>query len=171
MSKNNSNNNNKYRNVQTQKTISNKNPIVTGTETWINQQTGEIADATTILQKVQDINFTKVWISHLLNALDIVGGKKMKVVNYILDKMNYTENVLVATQAEIAEATNVSRKTVNETINLLKEAEFIKGRVGAIMLDPNVLAKGSAGKRQYLLMKFETFETNEKTEEQTPDNE
>lgn len=154
-------NESKFKKKKTQKILLGKSPVITGREKWTNLETGEEADALTTLFKVQDVNFTKVWITHLLNTLEIIGNKKGKVVNYILDKLNYSENILVTTQAEIADALKVSRKTVNETITLLEGAEFIKRRTGALMINPDILAQGSTGKRQYLLMKFDSFGESE----------
>jgi len=157
----------KQKKVQTQRFIGSTKII--GREEWQNTETGEVIESVTTLQQVQDINFTKVWITHLLYGLEVVGGSKMKVVNYILDNLNYTENILIATYPEIASDTGVSERTVGETIRLLREANFLKTRPGIIMLNPDVLAKGSPGKRQALLIKFETFSNNPNNQDKQGD--
>lgn len=149
----------------TQRSIpKNKNPKITGTDEWVNSKTGETISTVTTLQETSDINFTKVWISNLLYSLEVVGGSKMKVVNYILDNLNYSENLLVATHAEIAKKINISARTVGETIRLLRDANFLTTRPGIIMVNPDILAKGSNGKRNALLIKFNDFKDKDSDE-------
>lgn len=143
--------------VVTQRSVPSRNPKVLGVQEWYNPQTGETVDAVTTMQQTSDINFTKVWISNLLFSLEVVGGAKMKVVNYILDNLNYSENMLVATHKEISDKIGISSRTVGETIRLLRDANFLTTRPGVIMVNPDVLAKGSNGKRNALLIRFNNF--------------
>lgn len=53
-----------------------------GVDRWINQQTGEIIEAQTIAREVKevDIGFEKLWIGHILEAIEEVGNAKVKVL-------------------------------------------------------------------------------------------
>lgn len=130
---------------------------VLGVETWVNPKTGEKVETVSTALEVSDVNFAKVWVTHLLHSLEVVGGAKMKVVNFILDNLNYSQNLLVANYAEIAKATKVSERTVGETIRLLRDVDFLQTRPGVLMVNPDIIAKGSNNKRRALLIKFSTF--------------
>lgn len=45
----------------------------------------------------------------------------MKVINYILDNLDWSSNILVKTQQEIAKESGAGFNTVNSTIKLLVE--------------------------------------------------
>ena len=54
-----------------------------GQDVWINQRTGEIIEAQTLTKKVKgdvDVGFEKLWVGHILEAVDEVGNAKMKVL-------------------------------------------------------------------------------------------
>lgn len=141
----------------TSRTGTSNNSTILGREEWINTKTGEITETVTTSIETTDINFAKVWITHLLTSLEVVGGSKMKVVNYILDKMNYTDNTLISTYEEISSKTGISERTVGETIRILRDTNFLTTRPGVIMLNPDIIAKGGSKKRQSLLIKFGEF--------------
>lgn len=96
-------------------------------------------------------NFVKAYIKGLVMMLDVVGGGKLKVVNYLLDNLRLSDNKLVATTREIAETTGVSTKTVTETLKMLRKGNIIKRRTGVLMLNPQILLRGDDEKHKYLL--------------------
>ncbi|EPC69205.1 replication protein [Lacticaseibacillus paracasei subsp. paracasei Lpp71] len=49
-------------------------------------------------------------------------------------------------------------------MNLLKEAGLIERRMGAIMLNPKLVHRGSNQKEKYLLQRFEAFDQADSTE-------
>ena len=54
-----------------------------GQDVWINQRTGEIIEAQTLTKEVKgdvDVGFEKLWVGHILEAVDEVGNAKMKVL-------------------------------------------------------------------------------------------
>lgn len=95
--------------------------------------------------------------------LDIVGGSKLKIVNYLLDNLRLSDNKLLATQREIAEEVNVSIKTVTNTLKILEKGNIIKRRTGVIMLNPEILVRGDDNKHRHMLIEFEKFD---RTDEQ-----
>ncbi|WP_241958461.1 replication/maintenance protein RepL, partial [Mammaliicoccus sciuri] len=95
-------------------------------------------------------NFVKAYIKGLVMMLDVVGGSKLKVVNYLLENLRLSDNKLIATQREIAEETNVSVKTVTNTLKILEEGNIIKRRTGVTMLNPQILVRGDDNKHRHM---------------------
>lgn len=154
--------------IQTSKILKSKQQILRGVRHLVDTETGELVDVVQAINEVTDINFHKVWIVHLIQTFDILGNKKMKVVNYILDNLNWSTNVLLKTQKEISDETGVGFNTVNTTIQKLLDVKFLKKKVGGVyMLSPDILAYGGQKKRQHLLITFEKFgEEKEKKDEE-----
>lgn len=143
---------------------------VTGNQTWVNAQTGETrevleAEVDTSKTKTTRPNFAIAVLTKIIRLTDLVGNKKMQVVNYILDHMakhGELANTLVITQKELAEKADVSIKTVSITLNLLDDANIIKKKTGVIKLHPDVLMVGDGDKRKSLLIDFKNFDSKQK---------
>lgn len=142
----------------------------------VDQETGETEDVQVIEhESTMDTNFSKIWIGHIVQALDLLGNAKIKVISYILENMNY-ENLLDMTQAEIGEEVGVSRRTVSEVVITLREAGFITTKPGRIYFNPEVVFRGGHAKRMFILHKYEKInddqeensEDKEKSDEQSP---
>lgn len=126
-------------------------------------ETGEIkligepimADATTT--KCDRNGFEITYLAYLFDVFDQLGGQKYKVFKYIVEHKS-SENTLIITNRELAQKCNVSLKTAQDCIRLLKEKGLIATRTGAIMVLPKIAHRGSKGKEQYLMHKFEEFD-------------
>mgnify|MGYP001941373517 FL=1 len=139
--------------------------VYKGAQRLIDEQTGEVIEVDKLYRKQSSGNFVKAYIVQLVSMLDMIGGKKLKIVNYILDNVHLSNNLIVATTREIAKATNTSTQTVTRTLKILEEGNIIKRRTGAIMLNPELLMRGDDQKQKYLLLEFGQFE-QEATEKQ-----
>ncbi len=128
---------------------------------WVNQRTGEVLETTEILKPINRQGFMITYITELINLLDTLGTKKMKIVKYILENMSKSENTLIMTIREIAEETKTSTKTVNETLKLLEENSIIQRKTGAIMINPRLIHKGNNNKEKALLTRFYDFNKGE----------
>lgn len=148
------------RKLKTTKKITKSKNQILGVRQLVDKETGEEISALEAIQETADINWHKVWITHLIQTLDIVGNKKMKVVNYILDNLDWSSNILIKTQREIAVETEVGYNTVNTTLQLLVESNFLRAKTGVYMLNPDILAYGGSQKRKHLLISFEQFGTD-----------
>ena len=51
---------------------------VIGTETYIKQDTGEIAEMQVVKIEERDANFHKLWLGHILQSIDLIGNQKDK---------------------------------------------------------------------------------------------
>jgi len=139
---------------------------VTGKSTWVNKETGEVRETLNAeidqTKKGRNDSFVISILPYIIKLTDIVGNKKMKVVNYVLENMALTgkySNTLIMTQRELAKKAGVSYQTVSVTLNMLEDAQIIKKETGQIMLHPKVVMKGDARKERALMVQFENFNT------------
>ncbi len=142
---------------------------IVGNKQYSDIETGEIIDCTIITKQVNcDYNFHKVWINDLMHILDAVGGKKLKVVKYILSNFNNSSNTFTKTVKNIVDGMNkvanskndtVSRCTVLETIKILIDSGFMKKiHVAHYQLNPNIIVRGDSKKRSSLLIQYRSIE-------------
>ena len=126
---------------------------VLGGETYINQRTGEIVETQTVIRG-GDFDFHKIWLGHVLDAIDQVGNVKIKVLNHVLRNMD-DQNRYIGTIRAIADKVEVSERTVAALLKKLEEADFIV-RIGSgvIRVNPKGLFKGGSNKRMNVLIKY-----------------
>lgn len=128
---------------------------------WVNQRTGEIIEADQVIKKVPRNGFEITYLAYFIELFDQLGGKKYKVFKYIIENKN-VENQLIITNRELAKKTNTSKQTVTDTLKLLKNANLIEQRTGAIMLNPKLAHRGNDKKEAFLLARFEEFNDEKK---------
>ncbi|WP_313955428.1 replication/maintenance protein RepL, partial [Staphylococcus warneri] len=86
--------------------------------------------------------------------LDMIGGKKVKIVNYILDNLHLTNNTIIPTLTQIPEPTNTTTKTLNTTLKILQQPNIIKTTTPPLILNPQLLITPHHQKQKYLLLQF-----------------
>lgn len=129
-----------------------------GVEQYVNTKTGEVQQFNVIEQYDQDFNFDKIWLGHILDSLDLIGNKKIIVLNWLLKHKN-KDNIVIGTQRKIAESANVSLPVVSETMQLLVKSNFIKAiQDGVYLINPEVIFKGKHGKRMDILLRYRSIE-------------
>lgn len=137
---------------------------VIGTESYINQATGEINEMQVIDIEERDANFHKLWLGHILNSIDLIGNQKTKLAFWILDNLN-SENQLIMTQREISEKTGIARGTITSTIKALIDSNFLKmQQVGVYQVNPDVLFKGGKNARMNVLLKYHENKNEEESD-------
>jgi hypothetical protein len=134
-----------------------------GEKELIDPATGEVIKTTYIVKKYQgDFNFHKVWLADLLNVLEVVGNKKLKVIRWILSNINNKTNQIIGTHQKIAEKIGVSRVVVSQTFKLLQDADFlVKEQNGVYKINPLILVQGDNKKRQNLLIEYKELRDDE----------
>lgn len=138
-------------------TTTRKKVKVMGVETYINQATGEIKEMSVINIEERDANFHKLWLGHIISALDMIGNQKIKVLNFVMDNLD-KENKLVMTQRKMAEKSKISIATISETMKALQDADFlVKINSGAYQVNPNVMFKGGKSARLNVLLQYQNF--------------
>ena len=125
------------------------------------EQLSEPKEVNVLVKEVSRNGFAITYLSELVRLIDTVGNKKMKVVKYILQKMD-SNNKLNETTSEIAEHCKVSRVCVSETLKLLEEVGFIARKTGLVMLSPKIAHKGNAKREKYLMTKFYEIDDSKK---------
>ena len=83
--------------------------------------------------------YRKDW---LCNFVNVVGGQRGKVGEFLIRKKD-SQNKVLATNREIAAQTGIALATTNSLLQELKKAGCIKCRTAAIMLNPGVAHKGN----------------------------
>ena len=135
-----------------------------GQDVWINQRTGEIIEAQTLTKEVKgdvDVGFEKLWVGHILEAVDEVGNAKMKVLFWLIRNKDQG-NMVRATLDEIAQKTGSSRSTVARLMASLRKANVVRLEYGGRwMLNPAVVFKGAHQRRMNVLIRYRSMEQQE----------
>ncbi len=121
-----------------------------GTQRIIEEERGEEIKIEKIDSKETTGKVVKAYIVQLISMLDMIGGKKLKIVNYIRDNVHLSNNTMVATKREIAKATGTRLQTVITRLKILEEGNIIKKKTGVLVLNPELLMKGDDQKQKYL---------------------
>lgn len=119
-----------------------------------------VIESDNIIRKTPRNGFEITYLTYFFDLFDKLGGKKYTVLKYILKNKN-SENQLIITVRELADACKVSTKTVVDTLTLLRDANLIETRTGAIMLNPRLAHRGKDQRERYLLQKFVAFSDDE----------
>ncbi|MCU9810221.1 replication/maintenance protein RepL [Paraclostridium sp. AKS46] len=128
---------------------------VVGTQQFINRETGEVEDFQVVNIEDRDFNFHKVWLSHIINSLDLIGNQKTKLAFWIIENLN-KENQLIMTYRQISEKSGISYQTVGRTMKALIESNFIQPiNQGAYRVNPDVLFKGGRKDRLNVLIEYQ----------------
>lgn len=135
-----------------------------GPDVWINQRTGEIIEAQTLTKDLKgdvDVGFEKLWVAHILDAVDEVGNAKMKVLFWLIRNKDRS-NMIYGGITEIAEKTGVGRATVARLMSALRKANVIRLEYGGRwMLNPSVVFKGGHSRRMNVLIRYKSMEQQE----------
>ena len=122
-----------------------------GYKILVDPETGETYPMQMNVMEDRDFNFHKVWLQHLVNSLDSISNQKLRLAFWIIDHLD-RENQLIMTQRAIADATNMSTKTVNTTLKALCEA-------------PEVIFKGSHSNRMGICYEYKETDTKQQKED------
>lgn len=137
----------------------------TGIQGYINADTGEYKEMYVTDIEDRDFNFSKVWMKNFLLAMDIVGNRKTKVAFWIVD--NAKGNILIGTQRELADKIGVSYQTVNTTLKLLMDADFLRRKQsGVYVINPDIAFKGTRQARLNILSEYHKAEYVPLTDEE-----
>lgn len=137
---------------------------VVGPDVWINQRTGEIIETQTISKDIKgdvDVGFEKLWVGHILDAVQEVGNAKMQVLFWLIRNKD-KNNMVKGTVRQIAEKMGVSKTTVSGLMTALRKANVIQLEYGGRwMLNPAVVFKGGHDRRMNVLIRYKAMEQQE----------
>ena len=126
-------------------------------DVWINERTGEKIEARTVFKRVERKNFEILYLSYACDLFDKLGGKKYKILKYLLANKDYN-NIVLTTTRKLSKDCHVALSTVTTALKLLKDLKVIATKTGAIMINPRLLNRGSTKKEEFLIQKFEIFD-------------
>lgn len=123
-------------------------------EEFVNIKTGEVVSASTFIMRNVDFNFDKIWLFHLAEAYDLIGGKSVEILNFLMENRN-SENLTICTQRGISKSLEVSLDTVTRVMTKLKEKNVISmPQQGVYRINPDIIFKGSNDKRMRILLEY-----------------
>lgn len=125
-----------------------------GQRRFIDADTGEVFDSHYVIKEASDAGFKKIWLGHILAAVEEVGNAKMRVLIKLLD-MADSNNMLLGTHAEIAQRTGVGEATVKRLMAALVRCNVISApRRSQWRLNPDVVFRGGHGRRMNVLISY-----------------
>lgn len=121
-------------------------------------ENGQVVDGTirkvdVVVKEIPRQGFAITYLANIIQMIDAIGNKKMRVVRYILTHMD-SNNKLSETVDEIVKGSGVSKPTVLETLKLLEDVGAVARKTGTVMLSPKIAHKGNAARERLLLTKF-----------------
>lgn len=136
---------------------------VIGTQQFINSVTGELVEMEVVESEVanKDFNFHKLFLKDFIATFELVGNKKTKLCYWIIDNIN-RENMLTYSYRQIAEKTGISYDTVAKTMKILLNADFLRKHGKVLIVNPDIIFKGTYARRCNILNMYRTAQTGEK---------
>lgn len=137
---------------------------VIGTQQYVNVNTGELREMQVIesTEDNKDFNFHKLFMRDFIRAIDIISNKKTKICYWIIDNIN-KDNQLLYSYRQISEITGISYSVVAETVKALLDADFLRKYGKVLIVNPDIIFKGSAIRRANIL---HTYSQAERGDEQ-----
>ena len=140
------------------KVTTRKKVKVIGTKDFIDAETGEINTMNVVSIEERDCNFHKLWLSHIIEALDMIGNQKISLCLWILEHLD-RENRLIYTYRRMEKETGISFKTIAETMKSLTESNFLtQVQAGVYQINPDVIFKGGKTDRMNVLIQYHEAE-------------
>lgn len=117
-------------------------------------ETGKELDlAPAVSYTVSDRNFHKIFIENLIESLEGVAGKQMKVVLWIIKVMS-PRNEVKYTYNEIAEGSKVSLQTVVRTVEALEKHNFLCRDGEWFLVNPDMVFRGRFESRYQIISRY-----------------
>nr|WP_260846107.1 replication/maintenance protein RepL [Staphylococcus epidermidis] len=80
--------------------------------------------------------------------LDMIGGKKVKMVKYMVDNVELSKNRMIGRRREIGKGRGRSVERVIRRVKMLEEGNIIKRKSGVLMLKGEVVMRGEEEKEK-----------------------
>jgi 5-methylthioribose kinase len=127
----------------------------------VNTETGEVAQCETIVTEITDANFKKLWVSHILEALDELGGAKLKFLFWLIDAAD-KQNRIIGSYRMLAEASGVSTPTVARLMGKLLKSDVLRREAQSVhRLNPNVAFAGTNQQRMNVLIRYRNIDNRQ----------
>ena len=130
-------------------------------KTLVDPFTGEIVSAHQITVENGDFNFHKIWWKNFMETTKEIGNKKIAVMMWLIFSAQKGTNRIYLTQQQIADGCGASLRTVSSTMAELKESGFLRLAEGYILINPDVIFRGSYEKRIVALQEWYDLQVKE----------
>jgi len=131
-----------------------------GNRTLIDPNTGERFEVGHVAIAEVDANFSKIWVANLLFAIEEFSSAAMDILFWLVRETELTKgtNTIIMTIREVAKATNKSTQTVHRVLKILERNDVIRRKTGVIIVNPEVVYKGTHQGRMNVLMSYKSVE-------------
>jgi predicted transcriptional regulator len=110
---------------------------------YTNNKTGEIIDVAVINHSgVKNKDFEMIFYGHLMDILNDMGNKRIKVLHHIVSNREKVNNTFIGTVREISESLGISFPTVQSTLTTLVDKGVIKRKTGVIYINSDLICDG-----------------------------
>lgn len=143
------------------KTTRMKNGKVLGVEEWQNLGTGEVTKTQTLIAEQTDANFKKIWLTHILDAIDDVGGARLKFLFWLMDNAD-RQNRIIGTYRAMAEDADVGVATVARLMVKLVKCDIIRKEAQSVhRLNPDIVFQGNSKTRMDVLIRYRNIRSDQ----------
>ncbi|EEQ9300826.1 replication/maintenance protein [Escherichia coli] len=128
---------------------------IVGKKQYLDPTTGEVSDFQVINIEERDANFHKIWLSNVIQSLDLIGNQKIRFAFWLMDQAN-KDNEITLTLRQMSELSKISLETVRLTVKSLIESDFLRRKnMGVYQINPNSIFKGGNGERLNVLFSYQ----------------
>ncbi|EEW4296007.1 TPA: replication/maintenance protein RepL [Escherichia coli] len=128
---------------------------IVGKKQYLDPATGEVSDFQVINIEERDANFHKIWLSNVIQSLDLIGNQKIRFAFWLMDQAN-KDNEITLTLRQMSELSKISLETVRLTVKSLIESDFLRRKnMGVYQINPNSIFKGGNGNRLNVLFSYQ----------------
>lgn len=120
--------------------------------------TGEIVQAQRSYRKENDFNFHKLWIENFYDTCSGILTGKAKLLLFLMINAQKRTNRICMSQEELALKCGISARTVSATLKELKASGFLRIRSRYILLNPEVIFKGTYEERKQAIYEWMDME-------------
>lgn len=131
-----------------------------GSKTLIDPNTGERFEVGHMAIAEADANFSKIWVANLLFAIEEFSSAAMEILFWLVKETEKTRgtNTIIMTIREVAEETGKSTQTIHRVLKILEKNDVIRRKTGVIIVNPEVVYKGTHQGRMNVLMSYKSVE-------------
>ena len=119
---------------------------------------GEIVQAQRSYRRENDFNFHKLWIENFSDACSGIVTGKAKLLLFLMTNAQKRTNRICMSQEELAQKCGISARTVSAALKELKASGFLRIRSCYILLNPEVIFKGTYEERKEAICEWLNME-------------
>lgn len=135
--------------------------IYQGRKELLDPSTGEIVQAQRSYHKENDFNFHKLWLKNFSETCSGILTGKAKLLLFLMLNAQKRTNRICMSQEDLAKKCGISARTVSSTLKELKASGFLRIRSCYILLNPDIIFKGTYEERKEAICEWYHMEEEE----------